>query len=254
MSALLQSSLAAALEVVLIGCGIQTLDDLAERIRSDGDRIADYITSSECRRAGYAAVQAAIQRQRKPVMMDAGLQVQAVVAEASHPQQMRSVGSLVRPRWLPGCVTQAAVQTPRSLATGVNVASQTRTTAVKSVAVGEQCVHTATGSVCCGTDSCECVDATTQVKYEIPEKLSIAGVEAFEEQVEEIGARLLQAETENEMLKRDVQGLQKAVTSNVPMFLDSKHYVSYCMGGVMADSEEIGQMLSQQGLYIHCMH
>ena len=129
MSALLQSSLAAALEVVLIGCGIQTLDDLAERIRSDGDRIADYITSSECRRAGYAAVQAAIQRQRKPVMMDAGLQVQAVVAEASHPQQMRSVGSLVRPRWLPGCVTQAAVQTPRSLATGVNVASQTRTTA-----------------------------------------------------------------------------------------------------------------------------
>ena len=96
MSAFLQSSLADELEVVLMGCGIQTLDDLAEAIRSDGDSIADYITSSECRRAGYAAVQAAIQKQRKPVMMDAGLLVQAVVAEASNPQQMRSVGSIVR--------------------------------------------------------------------------------------------------------------------------------------------------------------
>ena len=67
---------------------------------------------------------------------------------------------------------------------------------------------------------------------------------------------MVQAETENELLKRDMQGLQKAVTTNVPMFLDSKHYVSNCIGDVdvVADSEEIGQMLSQQGLYIHCMH
>ena len=46
------------------------------------------------------------------------------------------------------------------------------------------------------------VDVTTQVKYEIPEKLSIAGVEAFEEQIQEIGERLQQAETEAEMLRR----------------------------------------------------
>ena len=69
-------------------------------------------------RADVPEPHTAAQWQRKPVMIDAGLQVQAVVAEASNHQQMRSVGSIVRP-----VVKQAAVQQPRSLATGVNVAS-----------------------------------------------------------------------------------------------------------------------------------
>ena len=94
---------------------------------------------------------------------------------------------------------QAAVQTPRSLATGVNVASQTRTTTVKSVAVGEQSVVVSSNTdACCATDACQRVDVTTQVKYEIPEKLSIAGVEAFEEQVQELRERKVGAGKDKE--------------------------------------------------------
>ena len=46
MASVMQSALAAALEVVLQGIGISTLDDLASGIVDRGDEIAAYITSS----------------------------------------------------------------------------------------------------------------------------------------------------------------------------------------------------------------
>ena len=57
MASDMQSALAAALEVVLQGIGISTLDDLASRVVDHGDEIAAYITSSGCRRAGLVAAQ-----------------------------------------------------------------------------------------------------------------------------------------------------------------------------------------------------
>ena len=57
MASDMQSALAAALEVVLQGIGISTLDDLARRVVDHGDEIAAYITSSGCRRAGLVAAQ-----------------------------------------------------------------------------------------------------------------------------------------------------------------------------------------------------
>jgi hydroxyethylthiazole kinase-like sugar kinase family protein len=57
MASDMQSALAAALEVVLPGIGISTLDDLASRVVDHGDEIAAYITSSGCRRAGLVAAQ-----------------------------------------------------------------------------------------------------------------------------------------------------------------------------------------------------
>ena len=57
MASALQSALAVGLEVVLQSIGIRTLDDLASGIRDRGDEIADYITSSSCRRAALVAAQ-----------------------------------------------------------------------------------------------------------------------------------------------------------------------------------------------------
>ena len=57
MASALQSALAAGLEVVLQGIGIHTLDDLASGICDRGDEIADYISSSGCRRAALGAAQ-----------------------------------------------------------------------------------------------------------------------------------------------------------------------------------------------------
>ena len=57
MASALQSALAAGLEVVLQGIGIHTLDDLASGICDRGDEIADYISSSGCRRAALVAAQ-----------------------------------------------------------------------------------------------------------------------------------------------------------------------------------------------------
>ena len=57
MASDMQSALAAALEVVLQGIGISTLDGLASAIVDHGDDIAAYITSSGCRHAGLVAAQ-----------------------------------------------------------------------------------------------------------------------------------------------------------------------------------------------------
>ena len=57
MASALQSALAVGLEVVLQGIEIHTLDGLASAIRNRGDEIADYITSSSCRRAALVAAQ-----------------------------------------------------------------------------------------------------------------------------------------------------------------------------------------------------
>ena len=57
MASALQSALAVGLEVVLQSIGTRTLDDLASGIRDRGDEIADYITSSSCRRAALVAAQ-----------------------------------------------------------------------------------------------------------------------------------------------------------------------------------------------------
>ena len=55
MASALQSALAVGLEVVLQSIGIRTLDDLASGICDRGDEIADYISSSGCRRAAFVA-------------------------------------------------------------------------------------------------------------------------------------------------------------------------------------------------------
>ena len=81
--AMLQGPLATALEAMLKGCEIFTLDALAAAIRSDGDRIADYMTSNECRQAGYAAWQAAAQRQRTPATSDVKMQADVQTAHES---------------------------------------------------------------------------------------------------------------------------------------------------------------------------
>ena len=57
MVSAMHSALAAALEVVLQGIGIHSLDNLASGIVAHGDDIAAYITSSGCRRAGLVAAQ-----------------------------------------------------------------------------------------------------------------------------------------------------------------------------------------------------
>ena len=53
----LRGPLAVALESMLLGYGINTLDELVAVIRSGGHRLAEYMDSNECRRAAYAAMQ-----------------------------------------------------------------------------------------------------------------------------------------------------------------------------------------------------
>ena len=53
----LRGPLAVALESMLLGYGINTLDELVAAIRSGGHRLAEYMDSNECRRAAYAAMQ-----------------------------------------------------------------------------------------------------------------------------------------------------------------------------------------------------
>ena len=91
--AMLQGPLATALEAMLKGCEIFTLDALAAAIRSDGDRIADYMTSNECRQAGYAAWQAAAQRQRTPATSD--VKMQADMQTAHESSQTDLVGKVI---------------------------------------------------------------------------------------------------------------------------------------------------------------
>ena len=79
MNALRGRPLAVALESMLLGYGINTLDELVAVIRSGGHRLAEYMDSNECRRAAYAAMQ----QQLYVSMSDAQTQTDKQVSRSS---------------------------------------------------------------------------------------------------------------------------------------------------------------------------
>ena len=76
----LRGPLAVALESMLLGYGINTLDELVAVIRSGGHRLAEYMDSNECRRAAYAAM---LQQQLYVCRSDAQTQTDKQVSRSS---------------------------------------------------------------------------------------------------------------------------------------------------------------------------
>ena len=82
--------MAVALESMLWGFGITTLDELAEAIRFDGNFLAEYIESNDCRRAAHAAMQ-----QQLYVSSTSDAQTQADEQVASRSSQTVLTGEVI---------------------------------------------------------------------------------------------------------------------------------------------------------------